>query len=250
MQRVRWNPEVVILADKFWAEQQSEGWPSIRCSKAEVDFVLGEWQKLPNEPPLAAIASRISKGQRQSRVDYPWDIVLGRNTGANAELNCAKTVSLICWSAQLAYNFALLKAARTLEAAGSETTWKLRNQDLAKTEAIINDQFKNWKSAIEREKASVAPWASPSYWNDLGSEVSRDFLAKVADMLVAGKADLKAESWFALVKEREKVNPAPKLSNAHHLSGWSGTPEMAKRWDFRWKSCVRRFVQDAENPRD
>jgi hypothetical protein len=67
-------------------------------------------------------------------------------------------------------------------------------------------------------------------------------------MLVTGKADLKSGQWSAWVEEREKVSPAPKLSNQNHLATWSGTPEMAQRWDFRWRASVRRFLQDAEKP--
>lgn len=246
--RVQWNPTVVMLADQFWADRTATGWPSIHCRQAEVDFILGQWLELPNAPPLAAIASQLRKGRPQSTATFPWEVAVGSNSGARAELNRAKAVSLICWSAQLAYNFALIKEARNLEARGLETTWKQRNQDLGATETRIGKLFEQWKAAFEAEKLTLAPWTSPSYWNPLGSEASRHFLAHTTEMLVASRTDLKSGQWSTLVREREKVNPAPKLSNPNHLATWSGTPEMAQRWDFRWGASVRRFVQDAENP--
>ncbi len=248
--RVQWNPTVVRLADKFWEDQKSTRWPSIYCRQAEVDFILSQWLELPNAPPLTAIASQLRKGHTLSKANYPWEVAVGSSSGARAELNRAKAVSLICWSAQLAYNFALLEAAKKLEAKGGvKTTWQQRNQDLGSTEKKIGELFDRWRAALETEKATLAPWTDSSYWNPLGSEASRDFLARVTKKLVAGKTDLNSQQWAVFVAERERVNPAPKLSNPNHLATWSGTPEMARRWDFRWGSCVRHFVRDVENPR-
>ncbi len=250
--RVRWNPTVVRLADQFWADQKATEWPSIHCTQAEVEFILNQWLELPNAPPLAAIASQLRKGCPQSNADYPWEVDVGKSSaysGARAELDRAKTVSLICWSAHLAYNFALLKKARKLESGGLASTWKQRNQDLGATEQRICELFEQWKTAFDKEKSTLAPWTDPKNWAPLGSDTSRMFLAHTTKMLTAGKTDLKSQCWFKLVQERERVNPAPKLSNQNHLATWSGTPEMAKRWDFRWRICVRNFVHDAENPR-
>lgn len=247
--RVKWDARVVMLADAFWSDQKATGWPSIHCRQAEVDFILGQWLELPHKPPLAAIASQLQKGHLQSKATYPWDVAVGKNRGARAELDRAKAVSLICWSAQLAYNFALLKEAKKLEAKGWETTWKKRDQHLGATEKRIDKLFLDWKTAFEAEKSMLAPWISPSHWKPLGSEASNSFLAHTTRMLVAGRTDLKSVQWSAWVREREMVNPTPKLSNENHLATWSGTPEMAQRWDFRWSASVRRFVKDAENPR-
>lgn len=247
--RVRWNPRVATLADQFWADKKASGWPSIHCRHAEVDFILDQWLELPNEPVLAVIASLLRRGKAPSRAAFPWQIAVGKDSGARMELDRAKTVSLICWSAQLAYNFALLKEARKLEAEGENTTWKLKAQNLGTTEQKIASYFEQWKTAFEEEKRSLAPWVEPVTWKPLGTEAARTFLASAASKLVAGETDLRSSPWFNLVRDREKVNPAPKLSNRSHLATWSGTPEMARRWDFRWGACVRRFVQDAENPR-
>lgn len=247
--RVQWNPKVVMLADKFWADQKTTGWPSIHCRKAEVNFILGQWLDLPNKPPLAAIASQLRKGRPQSMASYPWDVCVGGITSARAELDRAKAVSLVCWSAQLAYNFALIKEAKRLDAKGVDATWKHRNQDLAKTEEDIGKLLLEWQKAFALEKSTLGPWTTPSYWEPLGSPLSRSFLASTAKLLATGKTDLKSGLWSASVKEREKkVNPAPKLSNLNHLVTWSGTPEMAQRWNFRWKASVRRLVKDVENP--
>lgn len=246
---VQWDPTVLRLADQFWADQKSTEWPSIHCSRAEVNFILGQWLELPNAPLLGVIAAQLSKGRTQSKASYPWEVVVGSKSDARADLNRAKAVSLICWSVQLAYNFALLKKARKLEAKGVEATWRLKNKDLGTTETRIGELFEQWKAAFEAEKLTLAPWTNPAYWDSLGSETSRNFLAYSTKMLVTGTTDLKSAQWSAWVEEREKVNPAPKLSNPNHLATWSGTPEMAQRWDFRWRASVRRFVQDAENPR-
>jgi hypothetical protein len=245
--RVHWDPTVVRLVDQFWANRKSTGWPSIHCTQDEVNFILGQWLELPNAPLLAAIAAQLKKGRTQSNANCPWEIAIASKS-AREDVNRAKAVSLICWSAQLAYNFALLKNARKLESKGLETTWKLRNQDLGKTEARLGELLKRWKPAFEAEKLTLAPWTDRAYWDPLGSETSRTFLAETAKMLVTGKADLKSGQWSAWVEEREKVSPAPKLSNQNHLATWSGTPEMAQRWDFRWRASVRRFLQDAEKP--
>jgi len=247
--RVQWNPTVVRLADQFWADQKTKGWPSVHCRKAEVNFILCQWLDLSNKPPLAAIAFQLRNGCPQSGAEYPWDVDVGGATAARDQLDHAKAVSLICWSAQLAYNFALLKEAKRMDANGVAATWKLRSRDLATTEEQIEIAFDKWQAAFALEKSTLGPWTSPSYWEPLGSPVSRSFLASTAKLLATGKTDLKSGLWSAWVKEREKVNnPAPKLSNPNHLVTWSGTPEMAQRWDFRWKASVRRFVKDAENP--
>jgi len=248
--RVQWDPKVVMLADQFWSDPSETTRPSIHCTRAEVEFILGQWQTLPGNPPLAAIASQLKKGQRLSMAAYPWEVAVGSYADARAELARAKAVSLICWGAQLAYNFALLEAARRLEAQEQgTTTWRQQGQDLGATQKRIDKLFAAWRAAYDAEQATLAPWTAPSHWKPLGSDISRGFLASTAQRLVAGGTDLKSPQWSAWVKQREMVNPAPKLSNDHHLATWSGTPEMARRWDFRWGDSVRRFVQDAENPR-
>lgn len=247
--RVQWDPKVVMLADQFWAHQKATEWPNIHCSRAEVDFILDQWLALPDKPPLAAIASQLRKGRRVSNATYPWEIAVGSFADARAGLDRAKAVSLICWSAQLAYNFALLNSARRLEEEGWETTWQQRGQDLRAMRKRINKLFVAWMKAFEAERPTLAPWIAPSHWEPLGSDVSRIFLASTAGRLFAGNIDLESEQWSAWVKEREMVNPAPKLSSDKNLATWSGTPEMAQRWDFRWGASVRRFVQDAESPR-
>ncbi|MET3916848.1 hypothetical protein ABID97_003630 [Variovorax sp. OAS795] len=248
--RVQWDPKVVMLADQFWGDPSETTRPSIHCTRAEVNFILGQWEALPGNPPLAVMASQLKKGRRLSMVNYPWEMAVGSCADTRADFARAKAVSLICWSAQLAYNFALLEAARRLEAKGQETTtWQQQNQDLGATQKRIDKLFTTWKEAFDSERATLAPWTEPSHWEPLGSESSRTFLASTAQRLVAGSTALKSAQWSAWVRQRETVNPAPKLSNDHHLAAWSGTPEMARRWDFRWGASVRRFVQDAENPR-
>lgn len=247
--RVKWDAEVITLADQFWAEQKSTGWPSIHCSQAEVDFILGQWSSLSETTPLSAVAIQIQNGKTLSDARYPWDLKVGRNDPARDELNRAKMVSLICWAIQLAYNFALLKKARELDTQGIETTWRQKNRSLDTTANRINKLYKEWRAAFEKEKSMLQEWASPTYWKELGSDVSRKFLAESARKLIADEADLESTNWSKWVEEREKVNPAPKLSNPNHLAGWSGTPEMAQRWDFRWGASVQQFVRDAENPR-
>lgn len=256
--RVQWNKAVVMLADKFWDGQKAKDWPCILCSQAEVDFILGQWLALPDKPPLAAIAAQLRERRKVSkatshgmvsRAIFPWEVDVGSFNGARAQLDRAKAVSLICWSAQLAYNFAILKAAKKLEDEGRETAWQQRSQDLEATKTQIARRFDEWKEAFKAEKSTLGPWAQVAHWENLGSDTSRSFLARTADMLFAGKTNLKSDQWSDWVKAREKVNPAPKLSNDKNLAAWSGTPEMAKRWDFRWSACVQRFVKDAENPR-
>jgi len=248
-QRVQWEPRVVMLADQFWDSQKASGWPSIRCTRAEVDFIIEQWLALPGKPPLAAIAARLQEGRRLSQAIYPWEAAVGSFADARVELDRAKAVSLICWSAQLAFNFALLKKARRLEDRNPETTWRQRGQDLESTQRRIDNLFAAWAKAFAEERSTLTPWAVPSHWDPLGSDMSRNFLASTAKKLIDGHTNLKSEGWSTWVREREMVNPAPKLSNDHHLATWSGTPEMAQRWDFRWGASVRRFVEDAENPR-
>jgi hypothetical protein len=247
--RVEWHPQATKLADQFWADKKGGEWPGIHCSKAEVDFILDQWLELPDEPVLAVIASLVRRGGTPSKATFPWQVDVDKKSGARTALDRAKAVSLICWGVQLAYNFALLKEARKLDADGGDTSWKQKSQDLGVTEEKIDLYFEQWKEAFEREKQSLEPWVKPSTWKPLGSEVSRAFLASAASKLVSGEANLGSNQWFKLVCDREKVNPAPKLSNRSHLATWSGTPEMARRWDFRWGACVRHLVRDAENPR-
>lgn len=247
--RVTWHPEMVKLAAQFWASSKASGWPSIHCRQAEVDFLLGQWLELPEDSSLAAIASELRRNRPQSGARYPWHMRLPHNGGARARLERAKGVSLICWSAQLAYNLALLEAAGKLEAQGVDTTWKLKRNDLDRMRNRIDKLHEDWKAAFEAEKSMLGPWRDVSCWVDLETSAPREFLASTAGMLIDGKTDLASRDWASWVKQREKVNPAPKLSNTQHLATWSGTPEMAQRWDFRWRACVQRFVKDAENPR-
>ncbi|UVA79569.1 DUF6361 family protein [Pandoraea commovens] len=246
-QRVQWDRKVVSLIDEFWADDGAAQ-PSIHCRQAEVDFILEKWLELPGSPPLAAIASQLRNGKKASMAGYPWDVNVG-SSSARTELLRAKAASLICWSAQLAYNFALLKEAKKLQSKGLETTWTVRKQDLGATEQRIAKQYEKWKASCEVEKSTLEPWINPSYWGNLGGEASRRFLADTTDRLMKGETDLTSSDWRDWVALRERVNPAPKLGNPHHLASWSGTPEMATRWDFRWSACVRGFVKDAENPR-
>lgn len=247
--RVKWDPTVVQLANDFWKGANDSGWPSIHCRQAEADYVLGQWIALPSRPALAAIASQVRAGRPQSTASYPWTVRFRGFKDARDELDRARAVSLICWSAQLAYNFALLGVAKKLEARGVETTWQRQGQDLSATEAFIERMFSSWHSALAAEEGTLAPWTDASHWGALGSNSSRNFLATTTRMLLAKKTNLKSGEWAAWLKEREKVNPAPRLGNESHLATWSGTAQMARRWDFRWTSSVRRLVEDAENPR-
>ena len=248
--RVQWDAKVLHLADVFWRSQNAVGWPSIHCRSAEVDYILSQWIALPNKPALAAVASQLSRGRTQSHARYPWELTFQGYAQARQELDHARAVSLICWGVQLAYNFALLRQAKKLEAKQVETTWQRKGQDLSATEADIDEIFRRWQSALTAEQTTLGPWTDASYWGDLGSDASRKFLASSAERLLrAGGANLRSEEWAARVKEREKFNPAPKLGNDFHLATWSGTAEMARRWDFRWSGSVRRLIQDAEGPR-
>lgn len=245
--RVQWEPAVIKLVDQFWNDQKLTGWPSIQCSQAEVDFILDKWENLPAVPALAAIAVQLKKGHKLSKAKYPWEVPIGRNNEARIALDRAKTVSLVCWAVQLAYNFALLKKAEKLQVAGIETTWTRKGQNLGATEMRIAKLFGHWQTALAAEKPRLEAWTDPHYWSPLGSDISRNFLAGTAKMLSAGKTDLRSSEWASWAESREKVNPAPKLSNSAHLATWSGTPEMAQRWDFRWSASVRRFIEDVEN---
>lgn len=248
-QRVRWNTTVVKLVDDFWAAMKIGKKPSIYCTSAEVKFILGQWLELPGGPALAAMASQVSKSIPQSKAAYPWDVRFDLYEYAARDLERAKVVSLICWGAQLAYNFSLLRSARKLEESGRQSTWQVSGRGLEGTATKIEAHYRDWQRAFRLEQPTLAPWAAESQWEFLGSGVPRFFLARTADMLRGGCTDLKAKVWTAWVKDRElKANIAPKLSNSENLATWSGKPEMARRWDFRWESCVRHFLYDAENP--
>lgn len=244
--RVVWHPTVVRLAEEFWKPTDTTGWPSINCRKEEAEFILKQWLDLPEFPPLAAIAYELAKRRPQSKVSYPWEVST-THTNSRTALDRAKAVSLICWGAQLAYNFELLRKARVLESKTIETTWTRRNRDLNVTERQIADLFAEWSRALNAEKRSLGGWAEAEHWRELGTSSARTFLSQAASWLLLGKTDLKSSYWADWVCEREKVNPAPKLSIESNLAAWSGTPEMARRWDFRWNKSVSRFVSDAEN---
>lgn len=254
--RVRWDPIVLKLADLFWMrkgvgkdKENPAGWPSIECTAAETKFIIDRWMALPGTPALAAMAHQLSVGYKVSQYALPWSVPLERFPQARAQLDRAKAVSLICWAAQLAYNFALIKDARKLEERGTQCAWKKGAMDVL--ERKIAEEYDRWTHAQAAEQSSLSPWTEPGYWDDLGSITSRPFLAKVTQLLWAGETNLRSSQWVELVKTREKaVNPAPKLANFAHLAAWSGTAEMAKRWDFRWKASVQQFLRDAENPHD
>jgi hypothetical protein len=249
-QRVRWNTDLVKLVDDFWAAMKSGKKPSIYCTSREVKFILGRWLELPGGPALAAMASQVGKRVPQSQATYPWNVRFDSYEQAARDLERAKAVSLICWGAQLAYNFSLLRSARKLEESGAESTWKASGRGLEDTTTRVEGCYKEWQRAFSLEQRTLAPWTAESQWEFLGTGVPRLFLARTADMLLSGHTDLKAKVWTAWVTDRElKANPAPKLSSSGHLATWSGKPEMARRWDFRWESCVRHFLYDAENPR-
>lgn len=248
--RVRWNPKVVKLLDDFWDGLRKGAKPSIHCTSAEVKFILGQWLELPEGPALAAMAAQVGRQNLQSKAIYPWEVSIRAYKEAARDLNRAKAVSLICWGAQLAYNFALLRYARKLEKSGADSTWQASGRGLEGTTAKIEDYYKEWLRAFNAEQRTVASWTAENHWEFLGNGVPRSFLAGTALLLQDGGSDLKTSDWTAWVKAREKkANPRPKLSDREYLATWSGKPEMARRWDFRWGSCVRHFIADAENPR-
>lgn len=249
-QRVRWDPAVVKISNAFWDNQakKKSGWSSIYCTKAEVNFILDQWLVLRDKPALAAIAAQLRKGKSVYKPKYPWNVSVGDYQQARVELDRAKAVSLICWAAQLAYNFALINEARRLQDQGAECTWQQKNNKLDVLEKKISGLFDEWRAAFDAEHSLLAPWTSTAHWKDLGSGGSQPFLAGTARMLCDGKTNLRSAEWASWVKAREKVNPAPKLGNPAHLATWSGTSEMAQRWDFRWGASVQRFIQDAESP--
>ena len=252
-QRVRWDPCVLKFAELFWKAKLSikakePAWPSIYCTKAESRFIVQRWIDLPDDPALAAMATQVRDGHKVSATKLPWNVPFKKFPQARVDLDRAKAVSLICWAAQLAYNFALIRAAKTLEKGAEPHAWKPGAMDLVET--IISGHFREWNDAYLQEQSRLEPWGSPAHWGNLGNSTSRIFLANVAGQLCRGETNLRSSQWAALVKEREGIiNPAPKLTFPRHLAAWSGTAEMAKRWDFRWKASVRRFLEDAENPR-
>ncbi len=132
-QRVRWNPTVVQLVDDFWAAMKNGKKPNIYCTPAEVKFILGQWLELPGGPALAAMASQVGKRVPQSKAPYPWSIQFGSYEEAARDLERAKIVGLICWGAQLAYNFSLLRSARKLEESGAQSTWQASGRGLEDT---------------------------------------------------------------------------------------------------------------------
>lgn len=254
--RVEWDHSVVRLAAAFWKAQGTASWPSIHCTKSEVAYILSRWVDLPNKPALAALGSQISQGRPQSAAAYPWEVSFRGYREARTTLNHARDVSLICWASQLAYNLALLDEARQLEAQTVETSWQTRGTDLNATQVRLNRGLQRWQAAFAREQSTLAPWTDPEHWAEskpggpLGDSSTRRFLAETAGMLLSGKTDLHSPEWTARVKARERgVNPALKLGHQGNLATWTGTPEMAGRWDFRWNGAVRRLVADAENPR-
>lgn len=248
--RVRWNPTVVKLVDDFWTAMKNERRPSIYCTHAEVKFILSQWQDLPDKPALAAMAAQVEKRPPQSIAKYPWEIRVDAYENATRDLERAKSISLICWAAQLAYNFSLLSAARKLEKSGEESAWQASGRGIDGTTVKVEGYYKEWQQAFRVEQATLASWTKESEWDFLETGVPRSFLARTAGRLLDGRTDLTATDWTTWVRDREgKVNPAPKLSSRENLAKWSGKPEMARRWDFRWNSCVRHFLHDAENPR-
>lgn len=246
--RVRWDPAVLKFADFFWkGKEQPSGWPNIQCTRAETEFIIERWVSLPGTPALAALASQVRESRKVSQFELPWSVPMNRFPQARAQLDRAKAVSLICWAAQLAYNFALIKQARKLEQNGAHCGWKKGAMDTM--EHKIVEQYDRWTHAHEEEQLLLSPWIDSGHWDDLGSITSRPFLARAAQLLCAGDINLRSSQWVELVKTREKnVNPAPKLANTAHLAAWSGTAEMSKRWDFRWKASVQQFLRDAETP--
>lgn len=248
--RVTWDPAVLELVGQFWADREEPGWPSIYCRRTERDFVLRRWMELPGDPALAAFASEVKAGRAVSGPSYPWAVPVTGFKQARAELERARAISLICWGVQLAYNFALLASAQKLDSGAGDTTWKRRGESLGDTRTKIDKLFSAWKFAVEKERASLDPWRAPAHWDPFGNVETRAFLARAANDLAQGDIDLARKRWSDVVEQRERnVNPAPKLCNATNLATWSGTPEMARRWDFRWGASVQQFLKDAENPR-
>ena len=207
-QRVRWNPTVVKLVEDFWAGMKKGAKPSIHCTPAEVKFILGQWLELPGRPALAAMASQVDKRSPQSKAPYPWEVAVGAYKEAARDLDRAKAVSLICWGAQLAYNFSLLRSARKLQESGAESTWHASGRGLEDTTTKIEGYYKEWQRAFSVDQPTLTPWTAESQWEFLGNGVPRSFLAGTARMLRDGRSDLKAKEWTAWVKAREqRANP-------------------------------------------
>ncbi|SFP78079.1 hypothetical protein SAMN05443579_11598 [Variovorax sp. PDC80] len=246
--RVRWDPKVVKLAGDFWKRKDSKS-PNIQCTKAEVDYLLDRWLALAKEPALAALASQVKAGRVVSKAAYPWDVAMTDHARARDDLQRAKAISMVCWTAQLAYNCALVGRARKLEADSAEAAWQKKAGQLDAMQEKLDKLLGDWQKAVVAELSDLGPWTKEETWEPLGDRSARRFLAACAQRLVDGKRDLTSRNWADSVRKRENsVNPAPKLAHATHLATWSGTPEMANRWDFRWKACVKAFMFDAENP--
>ena len=253
----RWHPVLVQLVDKLLLNGRLPRDITVHCTPEEASFVLERWSSLPHprRPALSAVADVVAGGTRLTdAAAFPWELSLpgAENAGVRADLGSAGPVSLICWTLHLAYNLELVRQSRAAESRGVDCVWMKYPGRMDDTVDRIGRQVDWWESALAAESRHLGPWADESTWHDSGMVAPSAPLGTVRDLaatarrLVAGQDDLTKSPWVNAIRKRESLKGlSARLSNPAALAAWTGTPEMADRWDFRWGS-TKGILRDIE----
>lgn len=255
---VRWHPRLVELSDALLTSSgKLPADASVYCSAEEAAFILERWSSLARErrSALSAVADAVAGGVELTRTyTYPWDLSFSgsRNASVRSDLASAGPVSMVCWTLHLAYNVELVKQARAAEKRGDEAVWMKYPGRMDETEVTLDRQLAAWEASLATEVASLAPWAEQRTWFDSGMVAMSAPLGTVRDLAAAarrlldGDTDLAKRSWVNAVTKREQLKGfSARCSHPAALAAWTGTPEMAERWDFRW-GTTKNVLRDIE----
>lgn len=255
---VQWHPRLVELADDLLTSSGKLPHDvSVSCTSDEAAFILERWSSLDRErrPALSAVADVVAEGTELTRpYVFPWELKTpgAKNSTVRTDLAAAGPVSFVCWTLHLAYNLELVKQSRMAEKNGDDAVWMKYPGRMEETEDSIDRQAALWRASLANEGKHLEPWAFEKAWFESGMVAMsaplgtvRD-LAEAARRLIGGADDLTKSPWVRAVRKREQLKGfSARLSHPAALACWTGTPEMADRWDFRW-GTTKNILRDIE----
>lgn len=253
-----WHPRLVELCDELLTQRATLPTDaSVYCSREEAEFILERWSSLElgRRAALSSIADAVAgRLELAPRPAFPWQLSLPgpKEAPVRADLAAARAISFVCWTLHLAYNLALMKQARAAEKHGDDAVWMKYPGRMDDTEVTIERQVGVWKAALDSEMSRLERWADEQAWFDSGMVATGAPLGTVHDLatttrrLLDGDDDLTKPRWVGAVRKREQLKGfSARLSHPAALAAWTGTPEMADRWDFRWRATSN-ILRDIE----